>query len=67
MVRPGSDAAVLRIKGTNKALAVSVDCNSRYCLLNPYEGAKLAIVECARNLGLFRRRAGRCDRLFEFR
>ena len=50
MVRPGSDAAVLRIKGTNKALAVSVDCNSRYCLLNPYEGAKIAIVECARNL-----------------
>ena len=50
MVRPGSDAAVLRIKGTSKALALSVDCNSRYCLLNPYEGAKLAIVECARNL-----------------
>ena len=50
MVRPGSDAAVLRIKGTGKALALSVDCNSRYCLLNPYEGAKLAIVECARNL-----------------
>ena len=50
MVRPGSDAAVLRIKGTSKALAVSVDCNSRYCLLNPYEGAKIAIVECARNL-----------------
>jgi phosphoribosylformylglycinamidine synthase len=50
MVRPGSDAALLRIKGTNKALAVSVDCNSRYCLLNPYEGAKIAIAECARNL-----------------
>jgi phosphoribosylformylglycinamidine synthase len=50
MVRPGSDAAVLRVKGTNKALAVSVDCNGRYCLLNPYEGAKIAIAECARNL-----------------
>jgi phosphoribosylformylglycinamidine synthase len=50
IVRPGSDAAVLRIKGTDKALAVSVDCNSRYCLLNPYEGAKIAIAECARNL-----------------
>ncbi len=50
IVRPGSDAAVLRIKGTDKALAVSVDCNSRYCLLNPYEGAKIAVVECARNL-----------------
>lgn len=49
-VRPGSDAAVIRVKGTKKALAVSVDCNSRYCLLNPYEGAKLAVAECARNL-----------------
>jgi phosphoribosylformylglycinamidine synthase II len=50
VVRPGSDAAVLRVKGTDKALAVSVDCNSRYCLLNPYEGAKIAVAECARNL-----------------
>ncbi len=50
IVRPGSDAAVLRVKGTEKALAVSVDCNGRYCLLNPYEGAKIAIAECARNL-----------------
>ncbi len=50
MVRPGSDAAVVRIKGTNKALAMTVDCNSRYCLLHPYEGARLAVVEAARNL-----------------
>ena len=50
MVRPGSDAAVVRIKGTNKAVAMTVDCNSRYCLLNPYEGARLAVVEAARNL-----------------
>lgn len=50
MVRPGSDAAVLRIKGTNKAVAMTVDCNSRYCLLHPYEGARLAVVEAARNL-----------------
>ena len=50
MVRPGSDAAVVRVKGTDKALALSVDCNARYCLLNPYEGAKIAIAECARNL-----------------
>ncbi len=49
-VRPGSDAAVIRVKGTDKALAVSVDCNGRYCLLNPYEGAKMAVAECARNL-----------------
>lgn len=50
MVRPGSDAAVLRIKGTNKAVAMTVDCNSRYCLLHPYEGARLAVAEAARNL-----------------
>jgi phosphoribosylformylglycinamidine synthase len=50
IVRPGSDAAVLRVKGTDKALAVSVDCNGRYCLLNPYDGAKIAVAECARNL-----------------
>lgn len=49
-VRPGSDAAVVRVKGTEKALAASVDCNSRYCVLNPYEGAKIAVAECARNL-----------------
>lgn len=49
-VRPGSDAAVILVKGTKKALAMSVDCNSRYCLLNPYEGAKIAVAECARNL-----------------
>jgi phosphoribosylformylglycinamidine synthase len=50
IVRPGSDAAVVRIKGTNKAVALTVDCNGRYCLLHPYEGARLAVVEAARNL-----------------
>ena len=50
MVRPGSDAAVVRIKGTNKAVAMTVDCNSRYCLLHPYEGARIAVAEAARNL-----------------
>ncbi|HXC68015.1 MAG TPA: phosphoribosylformylglycinamidine synthase subunit PurL [Nitrospiraceae bacterium] len=50
MVRPGSDAAVVRIKGTNKAVAMTVDCNSRYCLLQPYEGARIAVAEAARNL-----------------
>jgi phosphoribosylformylglycinamidine synthase len=49
-VRPGSDAAVVRIKGTNKAVAMTVDCNSRYCLLHPYEGARIAVAEAARNL-----------------
>jgi len=50
VVAPGSDAAVLRIKGTNKAVALSVDCNSRYCSLDPYVGAMIAVVEAARNV-----------------
>jgi len=36
LVRPGSDAAVVRIKGTNKAVAMTVDFNGRYCLMHPY-------------------------------
>ncbi|MBX3023375.1 phosphoribosylformylglycinamidine synthase subunit PurL [bacterium] len=47
---PGSDSAILRIKGTTKAIALSVDCNSRYCLLDPYVGAMTAVVEAARNV-----------------
>jgi phosphoribosylformylglycinamidine synthase II len=50
VVEPGSDAAVLRIKGTHKGIALSVDCNSRYCLLDPYVGAMIAVVEAARNV-----------------
>ncbi|OFV87003.1 MAG: phosphoribosylformylglycinamidine synthase II [Acidobacteria bacterium RBG_16_68_9] len=50
LVGPGSDAAVIRVKGTTKALALSVDCNSRYCLLDPYVGAMIAVVEAARNV-----------------
>jgi phosphoribosylformylglycinamidine synthase II len=50
VVLPGSDAAVLRIKGTDRFLALSVDCNSRYCLLNPYAGAAMAVAEAARNV-----------------
>jgi len=50
VVLPGSDAAVLRIKGTDRYLALSVDCNSRYCLLNPYAGAAMAVAEAARNV-----------------
>ncbi len=50
VVRPGADAAVIRIKGTKKALALSVDCNSRYCYLDPYRGAMLAVAEAARNV-----------------
>jgi phosphoribosylformylglycinamidine synthase len=50
VVRPGSDAAVIRLKGTERALAMTVDCNSRYCFLDPLEGARLAVAEAARNL-----------------
>ncbi|MGI6358917.1 MAG: phosphoribosylformylglycinamidine synthase subunit PurL [Bacillota bacterium] len=50
VVPPGSDAAVLRIKGTNKGLAMSVDCNSRYVYLDPYIGGMAAVAEAARNL-----------------
>ena len=50
VVGPGSDAAVIRLKGTNKAIAATTDCNSRYCFLNPYRGAQIAVAEAARNL-----------------
>ncbi|HOH60267.1 MAG TPA: phosphoribosylformylglycinamidine synthase subunit PurL, partial [Candidatus Cloacimonadota bacterium] len=49
-VEPGSDAAVIRIGGTDKAIAAATDCNGRYCYLNPYEGAKAAVAEAARNV-----------------
>ncbi len=50
MVEPGSDAAVVKVKDSSKALALSTDCNSRHCWLDPYEGAKGAVVEAARNV-----------------
>ena len=50
VVKPGSDAAVVRIKGTDKALGLVVDCNGRHVFLDPFEGAKGVIAECARNL-----------------
>jgi phosphoribosylformylglycinamidine synthase len=50
-VVPGiADAAVLRIKGTDKKIATTTDCNSRYCYLDPYNGGAIAIAEAARNL-----------------
>ena len=52
VVQPGSDAAVLRLKGTPKGIGLSVDCNSRYCLLDPYHGAQIAVAEGARNLAV---------------
>ncbi|MGA8059096.1 MAG: AIR synthase related protein, partial [Candidatus Binataceae bacterium] len=50
MAGPGSDAAVLRIKGTNRALALKVDSNPRACALDPYVGAAATVVEAARNV-----------------
>lgn len=50
VVGPGCDAAVILVKGTNKALAMKTDCNSRYVYLNPKEGTKIAVAESARNI-----------------
>ncbi len=50
VVGPGSDAAVLRIRGTKKALAMTTDCNARYLYLNPEIGGQMAVAEAARNI-----------------
>jgi phosphoribosylformylglycinamidine synthase len=50
LVGPGSDAAVVRIKGTRKAIAMSLDGNGRYGFLDPFEGARLAVAEACRNV-----------------
>jgi phosphoribosylformylglycinamidine synthase len=47
---PGVSAGMVRVKGTNRALAVSVDCNGRFCYLDPYRGAMLAVAESSRNV-----------------
>ena len=49
-ILPGADAAVVRIKETRRALAMSLDGNGRYCAANPREGAKLIVAESARNV-----------------
>ena len=46
----GGDAAVVRIHGTNRALAMSTDCSPRYCYADPYEGGKQAVAETYRNI-----------------
>jgi phosphoribosylformylglycinamidine synthase subunit PurL len=46
----GSDASVVRIRPSNKGVAATTDCNPKYTYLNPYEGAKCAVAEAARNL-----------------
>jgi phosphoribosylformylglycinamidine synthase subunit PurL len=50
IVRDGLGAGVMRVKGTDRALAVSVDGNGRYCVLEPRRGAALAVAEAARNV-----------------
>ncbi len=49
-VGPGSDAAVLRLRKTDKALAMTTDCNARYCYVNPRRGGQAAVTEAARNI-----------------
>lgn len=50
VVTPGSDAAVVRVRHTKKALAMTTDCNSRYIYLNPNLGGQIAVSEAARNI-----------------
>ncbi|OGB89380.1 phosphoribosylformylglycinamidine synthase II [candidate division WOR-1 bacterium RIFCSPHIGHO2_01_FULL_53_15] len=50
IVYPGGDAAVLRVKGKPWGIAATTDCNGRYCQLDPYSGAQIAVAEAARNL-----------------
>ncbi|MCF8706549.1 phosphoribosylformylglycinamidine synthase subunit PurL [Rhizorhapis sp. SPR117] len=47
---PGGDAAVVRVHGTQKGLAITTDCNPRYCFADPFEGGKQAVAEAYRNL-----------------
>ncbi|HHY10537.1 MAG TPA: phosphoribosylformylglycinamidine synthase II, partial [Firmicutes bacterium] len=47
---PGSNAGVIAVEGTNKGLALTVDCNSRYIYLDPYMGGAIAVAEAARNI-----------------
>ncbi|MCB1302979.1 MAG: phosphoribosylformylglycinamidine synthase subunit PurL, partial [Leptospiraceae bacterium] len=49
---PGGDGGVVRIPGTNRAISVSADCNSRFVYLEPSQGAALAVAESARNVAV---------------
>lgn len=50
VVGPGSDSAVVRVRGTKKAIAMTTDCNGRYLYLNPEIGGQIAVAEAARNI-----------------
>ena len=52
VIRPGGDAAVLRLPGTARGLALTFDCNSRYVYLNPRLGGAIAVAEAARNMAV---------------
>src|SRR4051812_42720207 len=50
VIGPGGDAAVVRLRGTNRALALKTDCNGRYVYLEPRTGGRIAVAEAARNV-----------------
>jgi phosphoribosylformylglycinamidine synthase len=50
LLGPGSDAGIAAVPGTKKAIAVTTDCNSAYCYLDPFKGGEIAVAEAARNL-----------------
>jgi phosphoribosylformylglycinamidine synthase subunit PurL len=50
VARPGGDAAMVRVHGTNKALAITSDCTPRYCLADPVQGGRQAVAEAWRNI-----------------
>ncbi len=50
VIAPGGDAGVIRLRGTEFAIAMTTDCNARYVRLRPYEGGKAAVAEAARNV-----------------
>ena len=49
VVPPGSDAALIRVKGTKKAISLSTDGNGRFCYLDPFVGGAIAVAEASRN------------------
>jgi phosphoribosylformylglycinamidine synthase len=52
VIRPGGDAAVVRVPGSERGLAIATDCNPRYCEIDPYLGAQHAVAEAARNVAV---------------
>lgn len=52
VIEPGGDAAVLRLKGSKRGIALSIDCNGRICYLDPKIGTEIAVAEACRNLSV---------------